>query len=53
MQWRRKDAWIVPNIKTLLEYGSDRRVSARKRLADPHIRYVLVTSAALKGGVKG
>jgi hypothetical protein len=47
------DAWSVPGIEALLKHGSDRRVSAAKRLADPHIRYVLVTSAALNGGVKG
>ena len=47
------DAWSVPGIEALLKHGSDSRVSAAKRLADPHIRYVLVTSAALNGGVKG
>jgi hypothetical protein len=52
-KWRSGDAWTVPSIKTLLEYGSDRPVSAAKRLADPHIRYVLVTGAALNGGVQG
>jgi hypothetical protein len=47
------DAWTVPNIKALLEYGSQHRISAAKRLADPKIRYVLVTSAGLNGRSKG
>lgn len=50
---RTGDAWTVAGIKALLAYGSDRRLSATKRLADPKVRYLLVTSAALNGKSRG
>lgn len=49
---RTGDAWTAAGIKALLAYGSDQRVSAAKRLADPKVRYLLVTSAALNGKAK-
>ena len=50
---RSGDAWTVPGIKSLLSYGSGVRQSAAQRLADPNVRYVLVTSTALNGGTRG
>lgn len=47
------DAWTVRGIKSLLQHGSENRVSAAKRLASPAVRYLLVTSAALNGGTRG
>jgi len=49
---RTGDAWTVSSIKSLLNHGSDARLSAAKRLIDSSVRYLLVTSAALNGGVK-
>lgn len=49
---RTGDAWTVNGIKTLLNHGSDTRASAATRLADPQIRYLLVTNAALNGGTR-
>jgi hypothetical protein len=43
------DAWTPTTLKTLLEHGSDRRVSAAKRLEDVDCRYLLVTSAGING----
>ena len=48
---RTGDAWTVANINALLRHGK-RRTSARDRLKDPNVRYLLVTSAALNGGTK-
>jgi hypothetical protein len=50
---RTGDAWTVAGIKSLLEYGSEERESAAKRLSDPDVRYLLVTSAALNGLTRG
>lgn len=50
---RTGDAWNVAGIKALLAYGSEKRISAAKRLADPKVRYLLVTSAALNGKATG
>lgn len=50
---RTGDAWTAAGIKALLAYGGDDRVSAAKRLADPKVRYLLVTSAPLNGKAKG
>ena len=49
---RTGDAWTVSGIKALLEHGSDTRASAATRLADPKIRYLLVTNAALNGDTR-
>ncbi|HBI6864228.1 TPA: hypothetical protein K8E22_003914 [Enterobacter cloacae] len=46
---RNGDAWTVNGIVRLLNHGSATRLSAAKRLADPSVRYLLVTSAALNG----
>ncbi|TKU64234.1 hypothetical protein [Citrobacter sp. wls711] len=43
------DAWTVNGIIRLLKHGSATRPSAAKRLAQPTVRYLLVTSAALNG----
>lgn len=43
------DAWTPTTLKTLINYGSDKRMSAAKRLIDPKTRYLLVTSAGLNG----
>lgn len=48
---RTGDAWTVANIQELLRHGK-RRTSARDRLRDLSVRYLLVTSAALNGGTK-
>jgi hypothetical protein len=45
---RTGDAWTVAGVKNLLNHGTIRE-SAAKRLADPTVRYLLVTSAALNG----
>ena len=50
---RSGDAWTVAGIKALLKYGGKGRKSAAERLADPDIRYLLVTSAPLNGKAKG
>lgn len=47
------DAWTVSGVKSLLKHGSDKRVSAAKRLADQKVRYLLVTSAPLNGLTRG
>ncbi|GAA0586721.1 hypothetical protein [Rhizomicrobium electricum] len=46
------DAWTTAAIKSLLEHGSERRISAAKRLENSDVRYLLVTSAGLNGEVK-
>ncbi len=46
---RSGDAWTINGINRLLKHGSDTRLSAVRRLADPAVRYVLVTSAAVNG----
>ncbi len=43
------DAWTPSSLRTLLEHGSDGRVSAADRLKDPDARYLLVTSAGVNG----
>ncbi|CNG86711.1 hypothetical protein ACSILG_000193 [Yersinia enterocolitica] len=43
------DAWTVSGIVRLLKHGSATRPSAAIRLAQPKVRYLLVTSAALNG----
>lgn len=43
------DAWTVKDLLSLLKYGSEKRKSAVKRLEDPKVRYLLITSAALNG----
>ncbi|RKG49104.1 hypothetical protein D7X30_39950 [Corallococcus sp. AB011P] len=45
---RTGDAWTPSKIKALLKHGNVRE-SAAKRLEDPAVRYLLVTSAALNG----
>lgn len=50
---RNGDAWTVPGVKALLEHGSKDRLSAARRLADPSVRYLLVTSAGLNGDTRG
>lgn len=49
---RTGDAWTASGIKALLEHGSDTRASAATRLANPGVRYLLVTSAALNGDTR-
>jgi hypothetical protein len=49
---RSGDPWHVSDINALLEHG-EKRDSAAKRLEDPDVRYLLVTSAALNGETKG
>ncbi|WP_439572478.1 hypothetical protein [Phreatobacter sp.] len=49
---RSGDAWSVKGVKALLEHGGTRRQSASARLADPDVRYLLVTSAGLNGGTR-
>jgi hypothetical protein len=49
---RTGDAWTVPKLNALLKHGK-KRVSAAKRLEDPKVRYLLVTSAGLNGGTRG
>lgn len=43
------DAWTPTTLKTLLEHGSDQRISAADRLKDANSRYLLVTSAGVNG----
>ncbi len=43
------DAWTPTTLRTLLEHGSDKRISAAERLKDPNSRYLLVTSAGVNG----
>lgn len=50
---RTGDAWTVAGIKSLLKYGSEGLESAAKRLSDPDVCYLLVTSAALNGLTRG
>lgn len=54
VQAKRKsgDAWTPSTLKTLLQHGSDTRISAAKRLKDPKARYLLVTSATLNGDAR-
>lgn len=49
---REGNAWTPKTLKSLLEYGSDHRVSASKRLEDPQYRYVLVTSAGVSADAR-
>lgn len=49
---RTGDAWTVRDVQALLEHGKG-RPSAKQRLIDPNVRYLLVTSAALNGGTRG
>lgn len=49
---RTGDAWSVNGIKALLEHGVTRD-SACNQLADPRVRYLLVTSATLNGETRG
>ncbi|MEF3698227.1 hypothetical protein [Desulfolutivibrio sp.] len=46
------DAWTPKTLKTLLEHGSDTRISAANRLKDPNSRYLLVTSASVNGAAR-
>jgi hypothetical protein len=50
---RSGDAWTVSGVNALLKHGGKNRLSAARRLADPNIRYLLVTSAALNGETRG
>lgn len=50
---RGSDAWTVADINALLKHGGARLVSAARRLADPDVRYLLITSAALNGKTRG
>lgn len=50
---REGDAWTVSGVSRLLKHGSASRLSAAARLADPKIRYLLITSAALNGKTRG
>jgi hypothetical protein len=50
---RSGDAWTAAGIKALLNHGSDQRASAANRLAQPNVRYLLVTSAPLNGEARG
>ena len=49
---RSGDAWTPTTLKSLLEHGSEKRVSAAKRLIDPNSRYLLVTSAGVNGDAR-
>lgn len=51
VQAKRKttDAWTPTTLKTLLDHGSDTRISAAERLKVAKNRYLLVTSAGLNG----
>lgn len=49
---RNGDNWSADTIKSLLLHGK-RRDSVAKRLADPSIRYLLVTSVGLNGPARG
>ncbi len=50
---RSGDAWTVAGVNALLKHGGKNRLSAARRLADPNIRYLLVTSAGLNGETRG
>ena len=50
---RSGDAWTVNSIRSLLEYGSETRPSAKDRLSASNARYLLVTSAGLNGRTRG
>jgi hypothetical protein len=50
---RSRDVWTAAGIKALLNHGSDQRASAARRLADPNVRYLLVTSAPLNREARG
>lgn len=41
--------WDVQAFARLLDHGGKQRISARQRLQDPNIRYLLVTNAAVTG----
>ncbi len=43
------DAWTPKTLKTLLDHGSDKRISAANRLKNVNSRYLLVTSAGVNG----
>jgi hypothetical protein len=49
---RSGDAWTVEGIKALLKHGGQGRASAASRLAGGAVRYLLVTSAGVNGGVR-
>ena len=51
VQAKRKttDNWTPTTLKTLLDHGSDTRISAAERLKVAKNRYLLVTSAGLNG----
>ena len=51
VQAKRKttNAWTQTTLKTLLDHGSDTRISAAERLKVAKNRYLLVTSAGLNG----
>ncbi|WNH52080.1 sigma 54-interacting transcriptional regulator [Stenotrophomonas oahuensis] len=50
---RTGDAWTVRGVLALLRHGGERRIPAIDRLADPKIRYLLVTSAGVNGKARG
>ena len=54
VQAKRKttDAWTPTTLKTLLDHGSDTRISAAERLKEARARYLLVTSAGLNGDAR-
>ncbi|MGT2476603.1 nSTAND3 domain-containing NTPase [Paraburkholderia terrae] len=46
---RSSQPWDVEAFARLLNHGGKQRISARRRLEDPNVRYLLVTSAAVTG----
>jgi hypothetical protein len=46
------DAWTPTTLRTLLEHGSDTRLSAATRLKNSDSRYLLVTSAGVNGDAR-
>lgn len=50
---RSGDAWTVAGVRALLRHGGKNRLPAARRLADPNVRYLLVTSAGLNGETRG
>jgi hypothetical protein len=46
-------AWNLKSIAALLKHGGTSRVSAKDRLQDPRVHYLLVTSAPLTGVASG
>ena len=46
------DAWTPTAFRTLLNHGSDTRISAANRLKDANARYLLVTSAGVIGDAR-